>query len=76
MSIYWMCGYVIVQNRCLPGVMDTSLSGMGVFQGADVRCVTEHSNLAMPEVRIGFVPDCGGSWFLNRVSNGLGVCSQ
>ena len=23
--------------------------GMGVFQGADVRCVTEHSNLAMPE---------------------------
>ena len=48
--------------------------GMGVFQGADVRCVTEHSNLAMPEVRIGFVPDCGGSWFLNRVPNGLGVC--
>ena len=47
---------------------------MGVFQGADVRCVTEHSNLAMPEVRIGFVPDCGGSWFLNRVPNGLGVC--
>ncbi len=48
--------------------------GMGVFQGADVRFVTEHSNLAMPEVRIGFVPDCGGSWFLNRVPNGLGVC--
>ena len=48
--------------------------GMGVFQGADVRCVTEHSNLAMPEVRIGFVPDCGGSWFLNRVPNGLGIC--
>ena len=48
--------------------------GMGVFQGADVRFVTEYSNLAMPEVRIGFVPDCGGSWFLNRVSNGLGIC--
>ncbi len=48
--------------------------GMGVFQGADVRFVTEHSNLAMPEVRIGFVPDCGGSWFLNRVPNGLGMC--
>jgi len=48
--------------------------GMGVFQGADVRFVTEHSNLAMPEVRIGFVPDCGGSWFLNRVPNGLGIC--
>jgi enoyl-CoA hydratase/carnithine racemase len=28
----------------------------------------------MPEVRIGFVPDCGGSWFLNRVPNGLGIC--
>jgi enoyl-CoA hydratase/carnithine racemase len=48
--------------------------GMGVFQGADIRCVTEYSNLAMPEVRIGFVPDCGGSWFLNRVPNGLGLC--
>ncbi len=48
--------------------------GMGVFQGADVRCVTEYSSLAMPEVRIGFVPDCGGSWFLNRVPNGLGIC--
>ena len=48
--------------------------GMGIFQGADVRFVTEHSNLAMPEVRIGFVPDCGGSWFLNRVPNGLGIC--
>ena len=48
--------------------------GMGLFQAADVRCVTEHSNLAMPEVRIGFVPACGGSWFLNRVPNGLGVC--
>ncbi len=48
--------------------------GMGVFQGADVRFVTEYSNLAMPEVRIGFVPDCCGSWFLNRVPNGLGIC--
>jgi len=48
--------------------------GMGVFQGADVRVVTEYSSLAMPEVRIGFVPDCGGSWFLNRVTHGLGIC--
>ena len=48
--------------------------GMGIFQGADVRMVTEHSKLAMPEVKIGFVPDCGGSWFLNRVTHGLGIC--
>ena len=48
--------------------------GMGIFQGVDVRFVTEHSKLAMPEVRIGFVPDCGGSWFLNRATNGLGIC--
>ena len=46
--------------------------GMGVFQGAHIRIVTPHSQLAMPEVRIGFVPDCGGSWFLNRVPYGLG----
>ena len=46
--------------------------GMGIFQGAHIRIVTPHSQLAMPEVRIGFVPDCGGSWFLNRVPYGLG----
>ncbi|MGA1207543.1 MAG: enoyl-CoA hydratase/isomerase family protein [Litorivicinaceae bacterium] len=46
--------------------------GMGVFQAAQIRCVTPHSQLAMPEVRIGFIPDCGGSWFLNRVPYGLG----
>jgi enoyl-CoA hydratase/carnithine racemase len=48
--------------------------GMGIFQSADVRFVTEYSSLAMPEVRIGFVPDCGGSWFLNQVPKGLGIC--
>lgn len=46
--------------------------GMGVFQAAQVRIVTPHSQLAMPEVRIGFVPDCAGSWFLNQVPYGLG----
>ena len=48
--------------------------GMGIFQSADIRMVTEHSKLAMPEVRIGFIPDCGASWFLNRVTHGLGLC--
>ena len=47
--------------------------GMGLFQGASVRVVTEESRLAMPETRIGFIPDCGASQFLHRVPYGLGL---
>ncbi len=40
--------------------------GMGLAQGASMRVVTEHSQLAMPETNIGFFPDVGGGWFLSR----------
>lgn len=46
--------------------------GMGLLQGASHRLVTERSVLSMPETAIGFFPDVGASWFLNRVSLGLG----
>lgn len=46
--------------------------GMGLLQGASHRIVTETSLLSMPETAIGFFPDVGASWFLNRVSHGLG----
>ncbi|NUX99564.1 enoyl-CoA hydratase/isomerase family protein [Paraburkholderia youngii] len=39
--------------------------GMGLGQAARLRIVTERSRIAMPETRIGFVPDVGASRFLN-----------
>ncbi len=38
--------------------------GMGLAQGAALRVVTERSKIAMPETRIGFVPDVGATHFL------------
>ncbi|KAJ8139525.1 hypothetical protein OY671_007263 [Metschnikowia pulcherrima] len=40
--------------------------GVGVAAHAPVRVVTERSRVAMPETRIGFTPDVGGSWLLAR----------
>ena len=47
--------------------------GMGLMVGASHRVVTEQSRLAMPEVAIGLFPDVGGSWFLNRMPDGVGL---
>ncbi|CAH2792417.1 MAG: 3-hydroxyisobutyryl-CoA hydrolase (EC [uncultured Paraburkholderia sp.] len=38
--------------------------GMGLGQGAKLRIVTERSKIAMPETRIGFLPDVGATHFL------------
>ena len=40
--------------------------GIGLAGHAAVRVVTERSALAMPETRIGFTPDVGGTWLLAR----------
>ncbi|MGA9915859.1 MAG: enoyl-CoA hydratase/isomerase family protein [Paraburkholderia sp.] len=42
--------------------------GMGLAQGADIRVVTERTKMAMPETRIGFIPDVGATRFLNAMS--------
>lgn len=47
--------------------------GLGLAQGVDLRVVTERSQLAMPETAIGFFPDVGASYFLNRVPGELGI---
>jgi enoyl-CoA hydratase len=46
--------------------------GIGLAGHAAVRVVTERSKLAMPETRIGFTPDVGGSWLLARAPGRLG----
>lgn len=46
--------------------------GFGLLQGSSTRIVTDSSRLAMPECAIGFHPDVGGSWFLQRVSKPMG----
>ncbi|WP_345441220.1 enoyl-CoA hydratase/isomerase family protein [Microbacterium gilvum] len=46
--------------------------GIGLAGPAHVRVVTERSRLAMPETRIGFSPDAGGSWLLGRAPGRLG----
>jgi enoyl-CoA hydratase/carnithine racemase len=39
--------------------------GMGLGQAARLRIVTERSKIAMPETRIGFLPDVGATRFLS-----------
>ncbi|WP_105565820.1 enoyl-CoA hydratase/isomerase family protein [Microbacterium halophytorum] len=46
--------------------------GIGIAAHAGTRIVTETSRLAMPETRIGFTPDVGGSWLLARTPGRLG----
>ncbi len=59
-------------------IMDgiTMGGGVGLAAHAPVRVVTERSRVAMPETRIGFTPDVGGSWLLARAPGRLGRCSR
>ncbi len=47
--------------------------GIGLAGHASIRVVTERSRVAMPETRIGFTPDVGGSWLLAKTPGELGV---
>ncbi|MSP38104.1 MAG: enoyl-CoA hydratase/isomerase family protein [Deltaproteobacteria bacterium] len=47
--------------------------GIGIMNGASCRVVTERTLMAMPEIAIGLFPDVGGSYFLNRMPDGLGL---
>lgn len=67
--------YAILRSQ-LPvvGIMDgiTMGGGIGLAGHATVRIVTERSRLAMPETRIGIVPDVGGSLLLSKAPGRLG----
>lgn len=47
--------------------------GVGVTAHGSHRVVTERSKIAMPEVGIGFVPDVGGTYLLQKAPGQLGV---
>jgi len=44
--------------------------GVGLTWHAPIRVATERSMYAMPETKIGFFTDVGGSYFLPRIKNG------
>ncbi|MGM7667798.1 enoyl-CoA hydratase/isomerase family protein [Microbacterium sp. A93] len=46
--------------------------GIGLAGHAAIRIVTERSRLAMPETRIGFTPDVGGTLLLGRAPGRIG----
>ncbi|GAA1541304.1 enoyl-CoA hydratase [Microbacterium ginsengiterrae] len=46
--------------------------GIGLAGHAHIRIVTERSRLAMPETRIGFTPDVGGTFLLGRAPGRVG----
>lgn len=47
--------------------------GVGIMNGASFRVVTERTLMAMPEIGIGLFPDVGGTYFLNRMPEGVGL---
>ncbi|QEE27928.1 enoyl-CoA hydratase/isomerase family protein [Terriglobus albidus] len=47
--------------------------GIGISAHGSLRVVTERSTLAMPETRIGFIPDVGGTFLLARAPDELGT---
>ncbi|MEI5906290.1 enoyl-CoA hydratase/isomerase family protein [Bacillus spongiae] len=46
--------------------------GVGLTYGSSYRIVTERTKWAMPEMNIGFFPDVGGAYFLNRAPGHIG----
>ena len=47
--------------------------GVGLSIYGNARIATENAKFAMPETAIGFFPDVGGSYFLSRIQNNLGL---
>ncbi|MEX0644091.1 MAG: enoyl-CoA hydratase/isomerase family protein [Parvularculaceae bacterium] len=47
--------------------------GVGVSAHGDFRVAGDRTNFAMPETAIGLFPDVGGSYFLSRLHDGLGL---
>ena len=46
--------------------------GVGLTYGASIKIVTERTIWAMPEMTIGFFPDVGAAYFLNKAPGFIG----
>ena len=72
---YAMNHYIATYNHPYVAFMDgvTMGGGVGISFHAPFRICTENTVFAMPETKIGFFPDVGGSFFLNRLDGGMGT---
>ena len=72
---YWLNARIARYPKPIVSVMHGITMGGGIGLGAHAshRLVTERSVLAMPEVKIGFVPDVGGTFLLSRAPGALGL---
>ena len=55
---------------CLDGIVMGG--GVGLTYGASIKIVTERTIWAMPEMTIGFFPDVGAAYFLNKAPGFIG----
>lgn len=55
---------------CLDGIVMGG--GVGLTYGASIKIVTERTVWAMPEMTIGFFPDVGAAYFLNKAPGFIG----
>lgn len=55
---------------CLDGIVMGG--GVGLTYGADIKIVSERTIWAMPEMSIGFFPDVGAAYFLNKAPGLIG----
>lgn len=72
---YDLCATISEYPKSFVAIMDgiTMGGGVGVSAHAGIRIVTERSRVAMPETRIGFSPDVGGTHLLARAPGELGT---
>jgi enoyl-CoA hydratase len=72
---YALNGYIARYPKPYVALMDGIVMGGGVGVGVhgSTRVVTDTSQVAMPEVGIGFVPDVGGTYYLSRAPGNLGL---
>ncbi|MCU1559304.1 MAG: 3-hydroxyisobutyryl-CoA hydrolase [Mycetocola sp.] len=72
---YELCAIIDEYPKPFISIMDgiTMGGGVGASAHASIRIVTEESRVAMPETRIGFSPDVGGTYLLARAPGELGT---
>ncbi|MCP2032859.1 enoyl-CoA hydratase [Okibacterium sp. HSC-33S16] len=72
---YELCATIDEYSKPYVALMTgiTMGGGVGVSAHGSIRIVTETSRVAMPETRIGFSPDVGGTWLLAHAPGELGT---